>query len=935
MIGQTVSHYKILEMLGSGGMGTVYKAEDTRLHRTVALKFLHADLIHEEEAKLRFIQEAQAASALDHHNICNIHEIDEADGNQIFICMAYYDGCSLKAKIETGVLCQEEIINIAIQIAQGLDRADRAGMVHRDVKPANIMFTEDAIVKIVDFGLAKLQGQTSLTRPDTTPGTVAYMSPERLRGEEVDIRADIWSYGVLLYEMFCGELPFKGGADQAIIYSIVKESLDTHLLEQVNTPPLFIKVIRKCLEKNPSDRYQSFAEILKVLTGQPFPKLPIDTIIRFLKQHVVVTFTISLLILGMIILKLLFFSATSTGGSSLVIVSDFENLTRESVFDNSLTQGLQISLRQSDFVKIVPTYKVQLALQRMELPADQKLDKNTTLAVARRENIPIAISASINQLGRLFLLTGNIIEVASGEVVKQQQVSVKQIEDILAGMDKLARMIRKDLGESKNLIDESSRPLAQVTTSSLEALELYTQGVQFIRLGKYEEAAEVQEKAIALDSTFVMAISSASYNLKKIGNHKKAIYYHNKILPLIDRVTEKEKNSILTVYYGASFERDYDKAFYYAKRQVEKYPNDGVGLANLGHLAMLAGEYDIALEYSFKAIAVDTIFTSTCYNNIGYTYALMGEPEEGLKYLEKSRKIRPHYLDIDFYIAQCYWIMGKLDSTESIFQSNITRANNAYRIRIHSYLACLYFYQGRMRQAEIHALLGVDLCKQENLPGDQAYFYLLLSEIYRELSQTQMALHFIEKASEYSELPYLEIGFAAIYQAKGGSFEKARMLINRMHALEEPDPIFKKRRQDMSNYVRALEEIHDGSFQRAELYLKQVKKHGSIDPFYWMTRKEIADLKLRRGDSTAYQIYRDILNHRFEIILCTMGGVRRAGCWSGHLIPELSAELGFHYLESGDTLNAHRYLNEARTIWQQADNNFIKSQKVSQIMSQL
>jgi serine/threonine protein kinase/Tfp pilus assembly protein PilF len=933
MIGQTVSHYRILEKLGSGGMGIVYKAEDTKLHRTVALKFLHADLTREEQAKLRFIQEAQAASALDHHNICNIHEIDETDENQIFICMAFYDGCSLKAKIENGSLSPREIIDIAIQVARGLDRSNKAGMVHRDVKPANIMFTEDGVVKIVDFGLAKLQGQTSLTRPDTTPGTVAYMAPERLRGDEVDIRADIWSYGILLFEMFTGELPFKGGADQAIIYSIVKDPLDTSLLERVNTPAVFVKVIQKCLEKNPTHRYQSFAEILKALTVQPFPKFSIDSIIRLLKQHRVVTLTISLLIVGIIIVNLLFFPAISITESEPVIIADFENFTNESVFDNSLTQGLQISLRQSEFVNILPTYKINLAMQRMELPDDQKLDKNTALAIANRENIPIAISASINRLGSLYVLTGNIIEVTSGEIVKQQQVSVQQIEEILAGMDKLVKMIRQDLGESSRLINKTSQPLAKVTTSSLEALEMYTQGIQFLKLGKYSEAIEIQEKAVALDSTFVIAISDLSYNYKKVGNHKMAIYYHNKVLPLIDRVTEREKNSILKVYYGPTFERDYEKAFYYAKKQVEKYPDYGVGLANLGHLAMLTGDYETALEYSRKAIEADTIFKSTCYNNIGYTYALMGEPQEALKYFKESREIRPEYLDIDFYIAQCHWIIGELDSTESIFQSNIPRADNAYRIRIHSYLACVYFYQGMMEQAEIHAQLGVDLCQQEKRPGDEAYFYCLLSEIYRELSQTEKAQYYTSKSIEYSELPYLEVGFAAIALSKEGKVDKAIKLMTKLQEIDEPDPIFKKRRQDIVNYIQALAAVYQDDLPRALLHLQEIKKHGSVDPFYWLTRKEIGDVKLMMGDSSALSIYQEILAHRHEIILGSMGGIRRSGCWSGHLIPELSAEMGLHYLHIGDSSRALPYLGEAQNLWQKADENYSKAQGVTQILT--
>lgn len=223
MISKTISHYKILEKLGSGGMGVVYKAEDTKLKRTVALKFLPPELTRDEDAKGRFIHEAQAASSLEHNNICNIHEIDETEDGQIFIVMACYEGQALKERIEHRPLKLTEALDIATQIAEGLAKAHEKDIVHRDIKPANIMMTTDGVVKIVDFGLAKLAGRTKLTKSGTTMGTVAYMSPEQTRGEDVDERADIWSLGVVFYEMVTGQQPFKGEYEQAVMYSIMHE----------------------------------------------------------------------------------------------------------------------------------------------------------------------------------------------------------------------------------------------------------------------------------------------------------------------------------------------------------------------------------------------------------------------------------------------------------------------------------------------------------------------------------------------------------------------------------------------------------------------------------------------------------------------------------------------------------------------------------------
>jgi len=226
MIGKTISHYKIIEKLGGGGMGVVYKAEDTKLKRPVALKFLPLDLTRDDESKKRFIHEAQAASAIQHNNICTIHEIDETSDGQIFICMDYYEGETLKKKIARGPMPVEETIDMAIQVAEGLAKAHGKEIVHRDIKPANVMVTDDGVVKIVDFGLAKLSGKTILTKEGTTLGTVAYMSPEQTRGTDVNHRTDIWALGVILYEMLAGEQPFKGDYEQAIMYSIMNEEPD-------------------------------------------------------------------------------------------------------------------------------------------------------------------------------------------------------------------------------------------------------------------------------------------------------------------------------------------------------------------------------------------------------------------------------------------------------------------------------------------------------------------------------------------------------------------------------------------------------------------------------------------------------------------------------------------------------------------------------------
>lgn len=265
MIGKVISHYKILAKLGEGGMGVVYKVLDVKLDRHTVLKFLPPDLTRDRQAKERFIIEAKAASSLDHPNVCTIYEINETDDEQLFIAMAYYEGETLKEKVASGQLSVNSVIEIATQIASGLARAHEAGIVHRDIKPSNLVITKRNEVKIIDFGLAKLAGQQHLTKSGATLGTVAYMSPEQAQGMPVDHRTDIWSLGVVMYEMLTGQLPFQGHYDQAVMYAIVNTDPQPVMQLRPETPEGLAQVVGKALNKNPAERYQHIDELLDEL----------------------------------------------------------------------------------------------------------------------------------------------------------------------------------------------------------------------------------------------------------------------------------------------------------------------------------------------------------------------------------------------------------------------------------------------------------------------------------------------------------------------------------------------------------------------------------------------------------------------------------------------------------------------------------------------
>jgi serine/threonine protein kinase/lipopolysaccharide biosynthesis regulator YciM len=938
MIGETVSHYKILEKLGSGGMGVVYKAEDTKLKRSVALKFLPPELTQDEETKERFIKEAQAASALDHPNICTIHEIDEIKDEQSYICMAHYEGETLSEKIKRASLTTDKIINIAIQIAKGLSKAHEKGIIHRDIKPANIIITNEGIVKIVDFGLAKLKGKKQTTKTGIAVGTVSYMSPEQASGKPVDHRTDIFSFGILLYQMTTGKLPFGGEYPQAILYTIVNEEPDLSALSQIDVPNALKFIIKKALNKDLTQRFQSFDEILSILFQVQKGKDlggTVNKVTEIIKKYPILITAIALLIIILFSWKFFYKPPIELKSTDHIVLADFENRTDESVFDHSLTEALRVTLRQSTYLNILPRFKIAGALRRMQLAADQFLDRGTALSLALREGSIMVINGDIIKIGSEYVLTSRIINSANGEILKMQRVEVSSVEDVLDGIDKLATKIRKDLGESIQLIKKSNIPLAKVTTSSIEALELYTRGIRLEAQGKYTEAIELKEQAVAIDSLFTIAISSLSYNYLKTENYKKALYYHNRVLPLVDRVTERERYIILTLYYGPAFEGDYRKAFHYARQRIQRFPSDAIGHATLGHLAMMAGDYETALQANNRAIQLDSSLAGTCFNNSGFIYALNGDAENALIFFKKSKSIRPDYLVIDLYMAQSLWIKGQLDSAEYILKAVLQKANSMRKARTYAHLAALYHYQGQLQKAFEYCLLGMQLCRHENRPEEEAYFHYLMAEISYDRGNLIDMNKAIKKAIQLSNTPYLEVGLASVLLARSSQKKRALDEIDRLNLIGNNDPVFAQRYPDIQKYLRGTLLNLKRKPHQALNYLNQITKHYSGDPIFWLAQKEIVLSKMMLGDTTVIQNIQNILNHRGEITMANLPSIRKGGFWTSRLLSETNYELGKYYLSLKDTLQAETYFNLNADLWNKADPDYRKFKELKGLLTRI
>jgi serine/threonine protein kinase/Flp pilus assembly protein TadD len=513
MIGSVVSHYKILEQLGGGGMGVVYKAQDLKLDRTVALKFLPPELTRDPEAKQRFIHEAKAASALQHDNICTIHDVDESPDGQLFIAMDFYEGETLKKKIERGPLPIGEAIELAIQVARGLAKAHEGGMVHRDIKPANIMVTKEGEAKIVDFGLAKLAGQTKLTRAGSTLGTVAYMSPEQARGEEVDHRSDIWSLGVVLYEMITGQTPFKSDYEHALVYSILNDEVRPIATLRLDTPSRLEEIVRKTLAKEPSARYEHIEEVEEDLRQAQKELEPTGPQAEYRRGRSGLKGRRALiagLVLGGSAAALFGYFLLGSGEKESpspvkrLVVLPFENLgpPENEYFTEGMTEELTIRLSSLSGLRVISRssavqyVKTNRTMERIgeELGVDYALEGAVRWAPTQEGSSRVRISSNLTRISDRTSLWAETFD--------------RVIDDIFALQSEISQRVVEKLGVT--LLEPERRSVEEPPTRNLEAYQAFLRARYYksrphFTTANWVQVVEAYQQAVELDTGFALA----------------------------------------------------------------------------------------------------------------------------------------------------------------------------------------------------------------------------------------------------------------------------------------------------------------------------------------------------------------------------------------------------------------------------------------------
>jgi serine/threonine protein kinase/tetratricopeptide (TPR) repeat protein len=968
--GTKLGRFEIRSKIGEGGMGEVYLAQDTKLNRKVALKVLPGDIASDKERLLRFEREAHAVSALNHPNIITIHEIGESDGGH-FIATEFIDGTTLGDRLADHPLALSEILAVATQIARAIQAAHEAGIVHRDIKPGNVMLRRDGYVKVLDFGIAKLTEHTSgsidseadtiarmvNTEPGKIMGTTHYMAPEQVRNQTIDARTDIWSLGVLLYEMIAGRKPFLGETFGDLIAAILTKEPPAVSELAPECPAELERIVVKALQKDRKQRYQHAKDLssdLKVLrrrldfeaelersatadhgdaltTAKTVTSATLSTgpvaategigatgqiaatdihttssaeyLFNEFKKHRRGVFLV-LIPLVVAVAVLVYFAAFRTRLAPLtdkdtILLADIENTTGDPVFDGALKQGLAVTLGQSPFLDIFPEARVRETLQLMQRGPDQRVSEAVAREICQRQGLKAFLSGSIAPLGSHYVIMLKAVSAQSGYEIAREQTEADSKEHVLTALSQAAIKLREQLGESLSSIQKFDAPVEQATTASLDALKAYSLGLEQANSGNYPKAIPFYQRAIELDPNFALGYQALAREQLNNDDNNAATVSATRAFELRERASENEKLYITIIYHRA-VTHDLGKAIEGGEVWKHTYPRYWRPYHALADLYLEVGEFEKAAENGREAVRLNPKIAAA-YSNYAGALMYLNRFDEAKQIYQQAFR---NNLDAREYHWYLYWIAYHANDATAMQQQLTWAETNSlpyWSLFLQAQRAAL---EGKWRKSIDLSNRATEMIGGGGTKGLVAWtasHSALTAALFGDCRSAK------QKAAQALEsVPDATYAGSAAVLAMCGEVNQAQAQADKLARLYPNDTRFNG---IWLPVIRAAIELQRNNPARAIQFLEPALRYeaaADFQPQYW---RGLSYLRLGQGPEAAAE-FQKIVDRKgqADLLVSTLCPLARLG---------LARALSF----SGDAARARKAYEDFFALWRDADND--------------